>query len=1399
MALKRDIIQLDIVIGDDGARAKLAKMTEKASELREQIKGVKREHVIYVKSAKDLVHVENDIKKTTTATKLHKEELTSLRAEHAVLKKQIKESANADEALIVKEKELTKAIKVKNAQIKLEESYLKSLERKQAKYIATMKKYKSGSEEYKKATAALKLLENEIDTARRKFDVFKMTPRELAKELRHLKAVQKNMVPGTAQWDKFDKRIQVVNGRIKELSVNSKIAAKAQLTLKQKISKGADFFNKYAASLVSIVAALGGLIFSVKNAISMFNEFEQAEADLSALTGLTGDKLKYLTDSSREMSTSMTEDGIRIKNSAKDIVDAMGVVGSQRPELLKNAKALEAVTKDALILASASDGKLAPATIAVTSALNNFELAAKDSRRVINALAAGSKEGAADVPKLTKVFDKAGTSAKLMGMSVEDLIGIAEAVAPKFNDMSVAGNSLDKIFLKMKDTGIGYTDGVFDINDALDELRERISNGEKVTKLFGVEHAKMVEVLLAEQGEINRYTKAVTGSNVAIEQAIVKTSTNAAKLEQAKNKAAENAMVLGEQLAPALTFSTNAFSYLLKVLVTIIKNWDTFKKVLIVGIATITAYTIATKGATLATKLGERALMLYWKAQEFVNKSMKKTPWGLIIAGATAVIGLLIAFRDRMSESNKSIREFNKQLVKEKAELNNVFIALKKAGKGTEARKELIDQINKEYGKYLPNLLTEKSSLQEIEQAQKLANAALERNLALKMRSKAEQEAYNKAIQTRADVTSAIVELITASNKHITKQATDELNNLLNESIKIGKISEQKFQEYAKNYGATTDFLQQLFRDNINAVIQAEKEKNTELTNIQAAFSGYMHNELDKTYQDEINALEVKYKTGLLNEEDYQKQLMEIKLRYGKMDAFGGKGDNSSDNNSNNSEDNTYNGGGAGKTQNDTEAIKKLIQSMNLELIEDERKKAEKEIEIWYGTERKKIEISKTSAKLKNTALESLHDLHNKKLIDLDESYRQKSLEVFDNVNEFLKNKHQELLDAKLSDDNREIASISEKYNKEIELLNEQLAKKNELYDGFLTQKNELEKLRDEEISSYKLEKLQEHNDKVNEVMKEYNLLTDEDSMQEELAKLKSYYDEKLITDENYEKAKAAIIKQYAEKQRNDEKQAYLDKIKLYQDSINKYNAGIQIMGDFFQAEKEDELATAGDSEEKKKNIMKKYADKEFAVKSASIIANTAMAVTQALAQLGPIAGAIMSGVIITTGAIQLSKANTEWSKVKQLAKGKYPVYGADDGRLYNANYKNKLGTGIINQPTLVAEEPEMVIDHKTLYSPKRDKYNMTVMDHAAAITALKFPIVPQRASGKYDNINPTSNNVETQTNNSDELFKQLIAEIQGLRADVQNQKTLLKAYIVLSELEAKQLEMDDAIENANI
>lgn len=81
------------------------------------------------------------------------------------------------------------------------------------------------------------------------------------------------------------------------------------------------------------------------------------------------------------------------------------------------------------------------------------------------------------------------------------------------------------------------------------------------------------------------------------------------------------------------------------------------------------------------------------------------------------------------------------------------------------------------------------------------------------------------------------------------------------------------------------------------------------------------------------------------------------------------------------------------------------------------------------------------------------------------------------------------------------------------------------------------------------------------------------------------------------------------------------------------------------------------EKENKKLAVQKKYANVNFAIKVSEIIANTAVSIMQAFAQLGPIAGAIAAAMLTATGAAQIATANAERKKVMAMT-----VDGASSG-----------------------------------------------------------------------------------------------------------------------------------------
>lgn len=358
-------------------------------------------------------------------------------------------------------------------------------------------------------------------------------------------------------------------------------------------------FNDYFSMVVAFGASLLAAISGLKQIISTANLFEERLDNLSALTGLAGDDLEYLGEQAKKLSKTTLESGIRVTQSATDIVDAFTKVGSARPELLKNKQALIAVTKEAIILSNAAKIELYPAIEGLTMVMNQYNVSAEEARRIINVLGAGSKEGAGEIPYLTTGFEKAGTVAKNAGLSIEDLAATLETLAPRFSSPEIAGRGLRGMLLHLQVGADDTNPAIVGMGKALDNLSEKNLTAAEKLKMFGLENITVAQTLIDNVDEFKKYKQAVTGTNIAVEQAIINTDNNNARLAQAKNRINVMAIELGEKLAPALTISTNGLSYMIKFLTVLFDFFSKNKGAIVTLTLSLLAYGIAVKAAAL--------------------------------------------------------------------------------------------------------------------------------------------------------------------------------------------------------------------------------------------------------------------------------------------------------------------------------------------------------------------------------------------------------------------------------------------------------------------------------------------------------------------------------------------------------------------------------------------------------------------------------------------------------------------------------------------------------------------------------------------------------------------------------------------------------------------------------
>lgn len=130
--------------------------------------------------------------------------------------------------------------------------------------------------------------------------------------------------------------------------------------------------------------------------------------------------------------------------------------------------------------------------------------------------------------------------------------------------------------------------------------------------------------------------------------------------------------------------------------------------------------------------------------------------------------------KSALDDFSESMKDFNAEVIKQQSNALLLFDAVKKTGEGTELRRKAIEQINDAYGKYLPYLLNEKSTLEEIYEAYKLVNSAILENAALKAQQKEIDESTENSISKQTKIIETLRERL---KKIAPKLSEEDINN----------------------------------------------------------------------------------------------------------------------------------------------------------------------------------------------------------------------------------------------------------------------------------------------------------------------------------------------------------------------------------------------------------------------------------------------------------------------------------------------------------------------------------------------------------------------------------------------------------------------------------------------
>lgn len=304
-----------------------------------------------------------------------------------------------------------------------------------------------------------------------------------------------------------------------------------------------------------------------------------------------------------------------------------------------------------------------------------------------------------------------------------------------------------------------------------------------------------------------------------------------------------------------------------------------------------------------------------------------------------------------------------------------------------------------------------------------------------------------------------------------------------------------------------------------------------------------------------------------------------------------------------------------------------------------------------------------------------------------------------------------------------------------------------------------------------------------------------EDTHKSELADLEDLHELQLISEEEYLARKKQLNEDYA-------KAVAEINLQTWQGSLDTANQFLDAAGNMvnslrdaelnkLEAQMQAELTAAGDNAEEKERIeseyeqkkldtQKKYADVDMAINIAKTIAAGALAAIQSFAQLGPIAGAVMAGVIAATTAAEVASIVQQRNAIKNQTVGASGNSSSSSGVVQTREVTGYAdggytGRGGRYEPAGIVHRGEYVVAQPELRDPSVAREIARIERKRLSRLRGKSPSAPGFAEGGY-----TSGGT-TLPANAFEVLHDIYSLLRGYVAQTP------VAYVVLSQLQAQE------------
>jgi len=519
----------------------------------------------------------------------------------------------------------------------------------------------------------------------------------------------------------FEKDLQRMNKQMNGFSKNV-----------QKQSSAINSSFKEIGATIGAFASIAALGRAGKELISFSTDLENSLTEVSTISAEVTDNFDEYKQTLLEMSSDQelaASTAIELSDAFYDIVSA-GFDAEQGLAVLDAAA--RAGTAGFVEASVAADG--------LTTVLNAWGKDASEVTQVSDVFFKTVEKGKTTFSELGSNISQVAPLAASLGVSFEEVAGAAATITKSGVPTSQAFTQIRSALVGMtQELGNGWAE-TMTLQEGFQEISDRA--GGSATAIQGlVGRVEGMSAILALTGKNAQVAAsdldAMTKSLGATEQAVQKVTDTASQ----QGKALVNNILAA--LEPLGSAAIDTFAELAKSLNEAFKSGDIEKyvKILSTLIAALAAWKISIFAVNQAQKINtvitnintaaQRASAIsgksvtagnYLMAKSFkaINKAVKANPIGLLVTGLTLAIPLISALNEGFKDTDDIIdevtRSVNKQVAASTGEYKALINQLKDTNTSQERRAEIIDEVNTKYGKYLPNLIEERDTLEQINQ-----------------------------------------------------------------------------------------------------------------------------------------------------------------------------------------------------------------------------------------------------------------------------------------------------------------------------------------------------------------------------------------------------------------------------------------------------------------------------------------------------------------------------------------------------------------------------------------------------------------------------------------------------------------------------------------------------------